>query len=76
MVTRGKWWGQGELNEDGQRVQTFNYKISTNNVMYTMTNIITTPTYIIYESCYRSKSLAFSLQGKNIFSFISIRDDA
>lgn len=68
MVTRGKWWGKGELNEDGQKVQTSNYKISTNNVMYTVINIIDT-TYIIYESCYRNKSLAFSLQGKIVFLF-------
>lgn len=38
--------GARELNKDGQRVQTFNYKISTNNVMYTMINVINTPTYI------------------------------
>ena len=42
MVTRGKCCGQGELNEDGQKVQISNYKISTNNIMYTVINIINT----------------------------------
>ena len=38
MAARGRGWGQGYLDEGGQKVQTSSYR----DVMYNMINIINT----------------------------------
>ena len=42
VVTRGRGWEEGELDEGGQKVTTCSYKISTRDVTYNMINIINT----------------------------------
>lgn len=33
-------WGKGELDEDGQKLQIFSYKISTRHVVYNMITVV------------------------------------
>ena len=40
MVTRGRGWGDMEEDKDGQKVQTFCFKIKISTMMYNMINII------------------------------------
>ena len=40
MVKRGRWWGEGELEEGGKKVKTFSYKLGTRDVKYYMMTIV------------------------------------
>ena len=63
-------WGEGELDNDSQKVQTSSSKISTRDVMYNMINIINTA-YVIYikvvkNSHHKEKIFSF------YFNFVSL----
>ena len=50
MATRGREWGQGELDEDSQKVQTSSVRyICTRDIMYNTINIIITAICYIWK---------------------------
>ena len=69
MAIRG--WGKGELDEGGQKLQTFSYKISTRHVVY---NMITVVCCMIYMKVKTVNPWSFHHKEKNFLSvfFVSV----
>ena len=71
MVARGgSWAGVGEMGEGGQKVQTSSYKISHEDIMYSIVNIVNN-TVLNYLKVVKTVKLS-SQEEKRIKIFVTI----